>query len=149
MSSDTRKWQFELIVCQIAKNEFHFSNAMREAICHRLQDFDRPPNKATLILASDLISTPHIQKPNKTSVLARDVLIVVCLALLQELGYKLTRGETTQADGISASQYVFEYLVSKDLTFADSARTIEQIWTRRHDKWRKIGFDECPFDKDD
>lgn len=98
------------------------------------------------IFLSDLLAMDELPKLNKKSVLVRDILVIYAIVYLQKLGFTPTKNLESKSDShrrkVTACQIVFEELVARGLEFADSASTIEKIWSRRRVRFKKIELDE-------
>ena len=131
---------FQLVIMQLSFFDARLSQTARSSVARLLQDPDFEQTMVFRIFASDLIQAAPVQKSHSKATLVRDVLVIAAILILQKLGTEPTKNEGTGSDRISGSQYVFEHLVGRGLEFADSAKTIEKIWTRRYERFEKLGL---------
>mgnify|MGYP000073653742 CR=1 FL=1 len=144
---DPQKWQFELVFMQLAKYEYHFGKAARYAVRTMLCDFDCTLTPAVRVFASDLLDLAPITAPKENTTLVRDILIIMALRILKELGHNPTRNEASKGDHLSGSQIVFEYLcIERKFTFAENATTISRIWSNRRKRFEAIDLDGSLLD---
>ena len=141
------KWRIQLIFMQLAKFEYHTDKAARSSVRRLLCDFKHELSPAVRVFASDLIDLPPIKKPKKNTTLARDILIIMALIILKEIGTDPTMNEATQSDDPSGSKVVFDYLKNvRELRFPKNEKTIESIWSDRPNRFKQIGLGEFVLD---
>lgn len=137
-----------LVFMQLAKFEYHFNNAARDAVRRMLCDFDYELPHSMRVFASDLIDIAPIKASKKNTTMARDVLIIMALLILRELGHNPTKNEATDSEKRSGAEIIFEHLRSKrDLRFSENAKNIEGIWSDRYKRLEKLGLSELLFDQ--
>lgn len=143
--------EFDLVLMRLSKFDQGLDRSMREMARRLLLNFEIELPKSTRVQISDLLTTGPSAKNDGRSALARDILTIVALLILKEIGHNPTKGEKQKIenrgnDSVSGAQFVFEYLVQNrpEEEIFDQVRTIEKVWQMRNEKWRKLGFSSFP-----